>query len=196
MTEQPGPGHMVMAAARAPGGAGWVLARPLRPPRAGTTHTTLTIQYRDRPFLAPRRSPAASRRQARSSSPLRGCGRSSLTPGRAARRPGHLRGRIQENSQPSSAARVVTGPDPYALLTMVALMGGCRIAGVASSYTYAADCMSFTVAAIVNSASSFVSGARRTPDRSGIDSRSAMWGDRVSSRIEQAGSWPNHFAGL
>jgi hypothetical protein len=32
-------------------------------------------------------------------------GRSSLTPGRAARRPGHLRGRIQKNSQPSPAAR-------------------------------------------------------------------------------------------
>jgi hypothetical protein len=50
-------------------------------------------------------------------------GRSSLTPGRAARRPGHLRGRIQKNSQPSPAARVVTGPGSYALLTLVALMG-------------------------------------------------------------------------
>jgi hypothetical protein len=36
---------------------------------------------------------------------------------------GQLRGRIQKNSQPSPAARVVTGPDPYALLTVVALMG-------------------------------------------------------------------------
>jgi hypothetical protein len=36
---------------------------------------------------------------------------------------GHLRGRIQKNSQPSPATRVVTGPDPYALLTVVALMG-------------------------------------------------------------------------
>ena len=35
MTEQPGPGHMVMAAARTLGGAGWVLVRPLRPPRTG-----------------------------------------------------------------------------------------------------------------------------------------------------------------
>ena len=34
-----------------------------------------------------------------------------------------LRGRIQKNSQPSPAARVVTGPGPYALLTLVALMG-------------------------------------------------------------------------
>src|SRR5205814_5362882 len=53
----------------------------------------------------------------------RGCGRSSLTPGRAAGRPGQLRGRIQKNSQPSPAARLVTGSDSYALLTMVALMG-------------------------------------------------------------------------
>jgi len=36
---------------------------------------------------------------------------------------GQLRGRIQKNSQPSLAAHVVTGPDPYALLTTVALMG-------------------------------------------------------------------------
>jgi hypothetical protein len=35
---------------------------------------------------------------------------------------GQLRGRIQENSQPSPAARVVVGLDPYAL-TVVALMG-------------------------------------------------------------------------
>ena len=35
----------------------------------------------------------------------------------------HLQGRIQENSQPSPAARVVTGPGSYALLTLVALMG-------------------------------------------------------------------------
>ena len=35
----------------------------------------------------------------------------------------HLRGRIQKNNQPSPAARVVTGPGPYALLTLVALMG-------------------------------------------------------------------------
>jgi hypothetical protein len=34
-----------------------------------------------------------------------------------------LRGRIQKNSQPSPAARVVTGSDPYALLTLAALMG-------------------------------------------------------------------------
>ena len=46
-----------------------------------------------------------------------------LDPGRAAGRPGQLRGRIQKNSQPSPTARVVTGSGPYALLTLVALMG-------------------------------------------------------------------------
>jgi len=35
----------------------------------------------------------------------------------------HLQGGIQENSQPSPAARVVTGPGPYTLMTLVALMG-------------------------------------------------------------------------
>jgi len=34
-----------------------------------------------------------------------------------------LRGRIQKNSRPSSAAPVATGPDSCALLTVVALMG-------------------------------------------------------------------------
>jgi hypothetical protein len=34
-----------------------------------------------------------------------------------------LRGRIQKNSQPSPAARVVTGSGSYALLTLAALMG-------------------------------------------------------------------------
>ena len=31
--------------------------------------------------------------------------------------------KIQKNGQPSPAAREVTGPDPYTLLTTVALMG-------------------------------------------------------------------------
>src|SRR5438552_12575314 len=47
----------------------------------------------------------------------------------AARILGQLRGRIQKNSQPSPAARVVTGPGPYALLTLVALMGAAEGAG-------------------------------------------------------------------
>ena len=59
-------------------------------------------------------------------------------PGRAARRPGHLRGRIQENSQPSPTARVATGPGPYALLTLVALMGA-ELSLFVSTHTYALD---------------------------------------------------------
>jgi hypothetical protein len=42
---------------------------------------------------------------------------------RGEKTPGQLRGRIQKNSQPSPAARVVAGSDSYALLTLVALMG-------------------------------------------------------------------------
>ena len=57
-----------------------------------------------------------------------------LDPGRAAGRPGQLRGRIQKNSQPSPAARVVTGPGPYALLTLVALMGAAERASAARPY--------------------------------------------------------------
>ena len=98
-------------------GAGWVLARPLRQPRTGTPPPKQATLPRSRG------SSAACRRQARSSSPLRGSGRSSLTPGRAARRPGQLRGRTQKNSQPSPAARLVTGSGSHAPLTLVALMG-------------------------------------------------------------------------
>jgi hypothetical protein len=46
-----------------------------------------------------------------------------LDPGRAAAGPGSGQEGIPKNSQPSPAARVVTGPGPYALLTVVALMG-------------------------------------------------------------------------
>ena len=63
---------------------------------------------------------------------LSGCGRSSLTPGRAAARPGGSR-KLQKNSQPSPAARVVTGSASYALLTMVALMGVAQIGALGLS---------------------------------------------------------------
>src|SRR5216117_2997043 len=117
---------MVMAAAR-------TLARrrtgacEIIPPATRREHARDTDKpIRNEPFLAledlpplagvqlvrPRRRAAAGAR---------------LDPGRAARRPGQLRGRIQKNSQPSPAARVVTGSGSYALLTPVALMGGCRI---------------------------------------------------------------------
>jgi len=45
MNEQPGPGHMVMAPRHSRGDAGWVLARPLRQPRPGTTTTPQQSQH-------------------------------------------------------------------------------------------------------------------------------------------------------
>jgi hypothetical protein len=54
MTEQPGPGHMVMAAARTPGRRRMGACETTPPASTGTTHTTLAIQYRDRPFPRPR----------------------------------------------------------------------------------------------------------------------------------------------
>src|SRR6266487_3127308 len=134
MTEQPGPGHMVMAAAR-------TLARRRMGACETTPPATLREHQRDpdkptayEPFLASRGSAAACRRQARSSSPLRGCGRSSLTlaarlralqldPGRAAAGPGSCEEGHRRTVSPARTARVVIGPDPYALLTVVALMG-------------------------------------------------------------------------
>jgi hypothetical protein len=140
MTEQPGPGHMVMAAARTMARRRMGACETTPPASTGNQHATPDNPTATGPsslLRIFRRMPG----QARSSSPLRGCGRSSLTPGRAAGRPGQLRGRIQKNSQPSPAARVVTGPDPYALLTVVALMGGCRDAApVAGRVTSAEAC--------------------------------------------------------
>jgi hypothetical protein len=83
-------------------GAGWVLARPLRQPAPGT---------RTRPQISqPQRNPSSPSRISRhwptpssfvlAASRLRAL---QLDPGRAARRPGQLRGRIQKNSQPGGA---------------------------------------------------------------------------------------------
>lgn len=41
-----------MAAARTPGGAGWVLVRPLRQPHAGNKHATPDKPTANEPFLA------------------------------------------------------------------------------------------------------------------------------------------------
>src|SRR5947207_14592314 len=62
MTEQPGPGHMVMAAAHWRG-AGWVLVTPLRPPAPGTSTRPLTIRPQpapSSPSMIFRRLPASS----------------------------------------------------------------------------------------------------------------------------------------
>ena len=92
------------------------------PASTGNQHATPDKPTANEPFLALENLPPLAGPQARSSSPLRGCGRSSLTLA-ARRQDRQLRARIQKNSQPSPAARLVTGPGPYALLTLVALMG-------------------------------------------------------------------------
>ena len=110
-----------MAAARRRG-AGWVLVRPLRPPAPGTSTRPLTIQPRpvpSSPSMIFRRSPASSS-FVLAAARLRAL---QLDPWPRGSRTRQLRGRIQKNSQPSPAARVVTGPGSYALLTLVALMG-------------------------------------------------------------------------
>ena len=87
MTEQPGPGHMVMAAARTWRGAGWVLVRPLRPPAPGTSTRPLTIQ----PQPAPSSPSMIFRRLPASSSFVLAAARLralQLDPGRAAGGPG------------------------------------------------------------------------------------------------------------
>jgi hypothetical protein len=69
------------------------------PTRAGDNHTTLKPRT-NTIFPASESSVAAGRRPARSSSPLRGCGRSSLTLSRTATRNPAAARKIQKNSQP------------------------------------------------------------------------------------------------
>lgn len=49
------------------------------------------------------------------------------------------------------------------LRVLLGALGTCRNEGVARSYTYPLTCIRFTVAAIVNSALSLVSGVSRSP---------------------------------
>jgi hypothetical protein len=112
---------MVMAAAR-------TLARR----RMGACETTPPAKLRNQhatPLSQPQTSPSSPLDdlpplagvklvRPRRCAALRGCGRSSLTLA-ARQQDRQLRGRIQKNSQPSPAARVVTGSGPYALLTLV-----------------------------------------------------------------------------
>ena len=96
--------------------------RPLRQPRTGNQHATPdnpTATGPSPPSMIFRRSPASSS-FVLAAARLRAL---QLDAGRAAAGPGQQRGRIQKNSQPSPAARLVTGPGTYALLTVVALMG-------------------------------------------------------------------------
>ena len=111
------------AAPHAGGGAGWVLARPLRPPRTGNQHTRPRIsQTANEPSPLSRifrRLPASSS-FVLAAARLRALQLDSCPRGEKDQQ---LRGRIQKNSQPSPAARLVTGLTSYALLTPVALMG-------------------------------------------------------------------------
>ncbi len=64
MTEQPGPGHMVMASRRQRADAEWVLARPLRQPAPGTStrppHKPARETTLPRSSMISRRLPASS----------------------------------------------------------------------------------------------------------------------------------------
>ena len=100
-----------------------MLVRPLREPRAGNQHANPDNPARNQPFPAFEDLPPLAGVKLVRPRRCAAAGAPALTPGRAAGRPGQLRGRIQKNSQPSPAARAVTGPDPYALLTPGALMG-------------------------------------------------------------------------
>ena len=90
---------------------------------AGNQHATPDNPIATGPFLALNDLPPLAGVKLVRPRRCAAAGAPALTPGRAAGRPGQLRGRIQKNSWPSPAARVVTGLDPYALLTPGALMG-------------------------------------------------------------------------
>jgi hypothetical protein len=104
--------------------AGWVLVRPLRPPRAGNQHATP-----DKPTATGPPSPASMifRRWPASSSfvlaaaRLRALQRDPWPRDEKTRAPA----RKDPEEQPARPGRhdAATGPDPYALLTVVALMG-------------------------------------------------------------------------
>ena len=105
-----------------PRDAEWVLARPLRQPRPGKTTTPLIKPARKAPSslsMIVRRSSASSS----SSSPLRGCGRSSLTPPARRREPGSCEEDPEEQSGQPGDTTQATRSDPSCLLTPLALMG-------------------------------------------------------------------------
>src|SRR6266568_4424683 len=142
MTEQPGPGHMVMAAAR-------TLARR----RMGACETTPPATLRNQhatPISQPQTSPSSPsrifRRSPASSSFVLAAARLralQLDPGRAAAGPAAARKDPEEQSAQARRRRVVTGSGSYALLTPVALMGAadrvfpdCHGAGTSVRYAW------------------------------------------------------------
>jgi hypothetical protein len=91
-------------------------------------------------------------------------------------------------SRPIATERVTSDRHTWVRRRTAGHVRICRIAGVAYPYTYALACIFLMVAAIVNSALSFVPGARRTDyerktngNRGGADIR------RLSSSVSPAG---------
>ena len=122
MTEQPGPGHMVMAAARTSARRRMGAGETTPHTSAGNQHATLTIQSQPAPsppLTIFRRLPASSS-FVLAAARLRAL---QLDPGRATRRPGTCEEDPEEQSAQPGRQDVATGPDPYPLLTPMALMG-------------------------------------------------------------------------
>jgi hypothetical protein len=96
-----------------------------------TPPATCREHQRPQTFSAPRSCVTACRHPARSSSPLRGCGRSSRTPTARRRGPAAAKN-IAKNDQTSPAdSSNVAGSNAHALLTPVALMGAAVVASLA-----------------------------------------------------------------
>ena len=116
--------HLGAAAPRRP--APGSVDRPAGAP--GTRTRPLTSQNRKPAFLALEDLPPLTGVKLVRPRRYAAGGRSSLTPP-ARRQTGQQRGRSRRTVGPSPAARVVTGPGPYALLTVVALIGAADRVG-------------------------------------------------------------------
>src|SRR5690242_7078699 len=67
-----------------------------------------------------------------------------LDPGHAAARPGSSEERSRRTVSPARRQHIAIGPDPYALLTTVALMGADEREVVARPYTCLCTCLNVT----------------------------------------------------
>jgi hypothetical protein len=121
-------------------GAGWVHVRPLRQPaHPRGNHPADPFATPPQSQKALPRSPssaAAYRRQARSSSPLRGCGRSSWTPDRATAQTGSDEESHNNSPQPGRPRATGHRVRPPRLLTAKAPMGASMpvVVAVGSQY--------------------------------------------------------------
>src|SRR5947207_14511328 len=122
MTEQPGPGHMVMAAARTQAAPDGCLRDHSARHAPGTSTRPLTIKTAtspSSPSMISRRLPASSS-FVLAAARLRAL---QLDSSGTAGRPGGCEENPEEQSGHPRRQHVVTGPGSYALLTKVALMG-------------------------------------------------------------------------